>query len=144
MSETAQTLEYDIRAVRIDAHGGMLHCKEAVITVDTDVAGRHDAFNPAELLLGALGACVLKGIERVASMLHFDLTGVVIRIHGVQQDVLPKPASIRYDIDLDTTETDQRIALIHTKVQQYGTVFNTVAPGTDLQGTMRRAAPMTA
>lgn len=50
----------------------------------------------------------------------------------------PKLESIHYEIELDTDETDQRIALLHTNVRKYGTVFNTVAPGTDLQGIIRR------
>ena len=47
--------------------------------------------------------------------------------------------SIRYQIIVDTDETDRRIELLHDNVKKYGTVFNTVAPGTDLAGVMRRA-----
>jgi hypothetical protein len=46
--------------------------------------------------------------------------------------------SIRYDIIVDTDESDQRLNLLHENVKKYGTVFNTVAPGTDLAGTLRR------
>ena len=35
----------------------------------------------------------------------------------------------------------QRIALLHDNVRKYATVFNTVAPGAALEGTMYRAAP---
>lgn len=139
MSESARRLEYVVYAERVDAHGGVLRCKDATLTIDTDLAGRRDAFNPAELLLGALAACMLKGIERVAPMLQFEVRGVSVHLLGVRQDVPPKLESIRYEIDVDTSESDQRIALLHTNVRKYGTVFNTVAPGTDLQGTMRRA-----
>ena len=47
--------------------------------------------------------------------------------------------SIRYQIIVDIDETDRRIDLLHDNVKNYGTVFNTVAPGTDLSGVMRRA-----
>jgi uncharacterized OsmC-like protein len=136
--DEAPPLTYAVRAHRVDAHHSIVECKQAALTVDTDLAGRVDAFNPAELLLAALSACMLKGIERVMPMLHFDLRSVAISMHGVRQDLPPKFASIRYEIDLDTDESEQRIALLHANVQKYGTVFNTVAPGTDLQGTMRR------
>ena len=43
-------LEYDVVAKRIDAHGSSARCKDAEIVFDTDVNGRSDAFNPAELL----------------------------------------------------------------------------------------------
>ena len=35
------------------------------------------------------------------------------------------------------------MALLHQNVKKYGTVFNTVAPGTSLQGVLRRwSAPI--
>lgn len=138
MSDTRGKLEYAVRARRVDAHGSLAVCKDTTLTIDTDLNGRRDAFNPAELLLGALAACMLKSIERVAPMLRFELRGAAIDLLGIRQDVPPKLESIRYEIELDTDESDQRIALLHTNVRKYGTVFNTVAPGTDLQGTMRR------
>jgi len=42
------------------------------------------AFNPAELLLAALSACMLKSIERVMPILKFELRGVEVRVHGVR------------------------------------------------------------
>ena len=139
MPDPKPLLEYFVSALRLDAHGSMARCKEAEVALDTDLAGRTDAFNPAELLLAALSACMLKGIERVAPMLQFSLRGARVHVHGVRQDVPPRMASIRYEILIDTDESDQRLELLHTNVRKYGTVFNTVAPGTDLQGTLRRA-----
>ena len=74
--------EYDVVAKRLDAHGSTAHCKSADVILDTDVNGRADAFNPAELLLAALAACMIKGIERVALMNHFKFRGVEVRLHG--------------------------------------------------------------
>ena len=58
-------LEYTVSAPRIDSHGSDATTKAARILLDTDLAGRSDAFNPAELLLASLAACILKGTERV-------------------------------------------------------------------------------
>lgn len=139
MSETKARLEFRVSARRVDAHGSVAHCKDAEIVLDTDMAGRPDAFNPAELLLAALSACMIKGIERVTPILKFQLRRVEVRIHGVRQDVPPRMESIDYEILVDTDEDDRRIALLHDNVRKYGTVFNTVAPGTALSGSMRRA-----
>ena len=109
-----------------------------MITLDTDLQGRADAFNPAELLLAALAACIIKGIERVTPMLKFNLRSVDVRIDGERQDAPPKMASISYEIIVDTNEPDSRLELLHSNVQKFGTVFNTVAPGTALTGTLRR------
>ncbi|MBK6486166.1 MAG: OsmC family protein [Gemmatimonadetes bacterium] len=138
MATATKKLEYTVRAVRLDAHGSVARCKDAAVTIDTDLAGRRDAMNPAELLLTALAACMLKGIERVTPMLSFALRGVSVTIHGVRQDVPPRLESISYEIVVDTDEPDQRLELLHSNVRKYGTVFNTVAPGTELTGVLRR------
>jgi hypothetical protein len=39
-----------------------------------------------------------------------------------------------YDILADTDESDRRLELLYENVKKYGTVFNTVAPGTQLRG----------
>jgi uncharacterized OsmC-like protein len=131
-------LEYQVEARRIDAHGSLARCKDAEVTLDTDVGGRPDAFNPAELLLAAMAACMIKGIERVTPMLHFRLRGVDVALRGLRQDTPPKMARIEYVLTVDTDEDDQRLALLHENVKRYGTVFNTLAAGADLTGEIRR------
>jgi uncharacterized OsmC-like protein len=133
-------VEYRLIARRVDAHGSIATCKDAIVTLDTDVNGRHDAFNPAELLLAAIAACMIKGIERVTPMLKFDIRGVEIHLSGVRQESPPKMASIDYQIIVDTDEDDHRLDLLHQNVRKYGTVSNTVANATQLQGVIRRMA----
>jgi uncharacterized OsmC-like protein len=131
-------LEYEVNAVRVDAHGSLASTKDAEIVLDTDVAGRRDAFNPAELFLAAIAACMIKGIERVTPMLHFELRGVDVRLHATRQDAPPKIVGVDYEIIVDTDESDQRLELLHTNVRKYGTISNTVAGATRLEGVLRR------
>ena len=131
-------MEFDVVSVRLSAQVSEAHCKQAAITLDTDLAGNPLAFNPAELLLAALSACMIKGIERVAPILKFQLRGVEVRVNGVRQDVPPRLESITYDIIVDTDEPDRRLDLLHDNVRKFGTVFNTVAPGTHLTGVLHR------
>ncbi|MDO6462512.1 OsmC family protein [Granulosicoccaceae sp. 1_MG-2023] len=140
MSDSKSKMTFDIVTTRSDAHGSISRCKDAEILLDTAMAGRRDAFNPAELLLAALSACMIKGIERVTPMLDFRLNGVEVRIHGVRQDVPPGMESIEYEIIVDSDESDRRLELLHDNVRKFGTVFKTIAPGTALSGTLRRAA----
>jgi uncharacterized OsmC-like protein len=134
-------LEYRVTARRIDAHGSAATCKDAEITLDTDVKGRWDAFNPAELFLAAIGACMIKGIERAIPMLKFELRGVEVKLHGVRQDSPPKMISVEYEIMVDSDENDRRLELLHTNVRKYGTISNTVAAATELTGRIvRRSA----
>ena len=132
-------LEYRVSARRLDSHGSEASTKEARLTLDTDIKGRADAFNPAELFLAAIAACMIKGIERVAPMIHFDFRGVEVKLHGLRQDAPPMMVSIDYEIIVDTDEDDRKLELLHTNVRKYGTISNTVARATKLEGTIRRA-----
>ena len=133
-------LAYTVTAVRTDAHGSLAHCKEAEIGLDTDVNGRRDAFNPAELLLAALAGCMLKSIERAVPLLKFSLRGVRVQVRGLRQDNPPKILSITYEVVLDTDESDRRLELLHTNVRKFGTIYNTIAAATELNGSIRREA----
>lgn len=131
-------MEYRVHARRIDAHGSLAVAKEAEVTLDTDLAGRRDAMNPVELLLAALAACMLKGIERVTPMLHFQIDGAEVRLEAVRQDAPPKLTLIRYEIVVHSAETDQRLDLLHRNVLKYGTISNTLSAAVPLDGTLRR------
>jgi uncharacterized OsmC-like protein len=132
-------LEYRVLARRLDAHGSEATAKEARLTLDTDINGRPDAFNPAELFLAAIAACMIKGIERVAPMIHFQFEGVEVKLHGLRQDAPPMMVEVNYEIIVATAEDDRRLELLHTNVRKYGTISNTVARATKLEGTIRRA-----
>jgi uncharacterized OsmC-like protein len=131
-------LEYTVTAQRIDGHGSEARTKDAVLTLDTDVNGRPDAFNPAELFLAAVAACMIKGIERMMPLLKFQLRGVEVKFHGVRQDSPPKMVAITYELIIDTEEDDRRLALLHANVRKYGTISNTVAAAAKLEGIIRR------
>ena len=130
-------LEYTVRAKRVDAHCSIASTKESTITLDTDVNGRPDAFNPAELFLAAVAAFMLKSIERVMLILKFELRGVEVRLHARRQDSPPKIISIDYELIVDTDEDDHRLELLHSNVRKFGTISNTVALATRLEGIVR-------
>lgn len=125
-------------AHRVDGHGSLAVAKDAEIVLDTDMAGRRDAMNPVELLLSALAACMLKGIERVTPMLQFQLRGVEVSLEGIRQDAPPKLTLIRYQIVVDSDESDQRLDLLHRNVLKYGTISNTLAGAVPLEGGLIR------
>lgn len=131
-------MTFDVFAKRISSEASIAFCKNAKINLDTNMAGDPNAFNPAELLLAALTACMIKGIERVVPILKFNLRHVEVKVHGIRQDIPPKMESISYEIFVDTDEEDHRLELLHDNVKKYGTVFNTVAPGTELNGKLTR------
>ncbi len=131
-------LEYDVHLVSPSADDARATVKDAEIVLDTSGAGRSDAPNAAELLLTALATCIAKGVRRAAAMNHFEVGRIEVRVHGVRQDSPPKLNRIRYEVLVETDATDHRLDLLHRNVRKFGTVTNTVGPGTDLDGTLRR------
>ncbi len=131
-------LEYHVAARRLDSHASEATTKDARLLIDTDMAGRPDAFNPAELLLASLAACILKGTERVIPLLDFDLRGISVALTGQRQDSPPKMLAITYEITVDTKEPDARLDLLHRNLKKYGTIYNTLAGAVDLSGTITR------
>ncbi|HVX79983.1 MAG TPA: OsmC family protein [Devosiaceae bacterium] len=133
-------LEYVVDANRLDERHAAATCKDATIEIDTDPAGRRDLFNPAELLLAALAACMLKGIERVAPMLKFSLRGARLHLHAVRQDDPPRLVAIEYELIIDSDEPDRRLELLHRNAVKYGTISNTLASAVSITGRVRRGA----
>lgn len=131
-------LEYSITAKRLDDTGSEASANAARIILDTGMAGRPDAFNPAELLLASLAACMIKGAERVAPMIKFDLRGLEVSLHGQRQDSPPKMLAVAYELTVETSETDERIELLHKNIRKYGTISNTLDAALELSGTIRR------
>lgn len=133
-------MNYHVIAERVDGHGSLARTKDANLVLDTDVAGRRDAFNPAELFLAAIAACMIKGIERVTPLLNFELRGVEVRLTAVRQDAPPRIQRVDYELIVDTEEDEGRLDLLHRNVRKYGTISNTVAAATILEGAIRRRA----
>ena len=133
-------LSYTVTAERRDEHSGLARCKTAVLALDTDPAGRDDAFNPAELLLASLAACLLKSIERAVPLLQFKLRGAAVTLEGDRQDSPPQMLSITYDIVIESDESDHRLELLHRNVRKFGTISNTLAAALRLDGQLRRAS----
>ncbi|MDO8883519.1 MAG: OsmC family protein [Pseudotabrizicola sp.] len=94
--------------------------------------------NPVELLLSALAACILKGIERVTPMLAFQMDGAEAALEAIRQDAPPKLTLIRYPISVDSAEMDQRLNLLHRNILKNGTISNTLSAAVPLEGTLIR------
>jgi uncharacterized OsmC-like protein len=133
-------MAYIVTARRVDAHGGVATARQAQLLLGTDMAGREDAFNPVELLLAALAACMIKGAERVTPLLAFQIDGVEVRLEAIRQEAPPKLMKIKYEIVVDSAETDARLDLLHRNILKYGTISNTLAAAVPLEGSLRRGS----
>ena len=134
-------LEYRVTAATIAPRRAVAQAKDAVVTLDIDPAGMTDAMNPAELLLTALAACLLKGIERVAPMLHFTWQSARVEVWGARADAPPQFTTIGYRLVVVTEEPPARLELLHRNLRKYGTISNTLAAAVTLTGEIAADGP---
>ncbi len=71
-------------------------------------------------------------------MLHFQIDGAEVQLEAIRQDTPPKLTLIRYQITVDSAETDQRLDLLHRNILKYGTISNTLLAAVPLEGTLVR------
>jgi uncharacterized OsmC-like protein len=109
-------MRYQVGARRVDDTGSLAVAHGAEVGLGTDLAGRPGAMNPVELLLSALAACMIKGVERVMPVLKFQLDGVEVTLEAERQDAPPKLAAIRHKIVVATDESDARLDLLHRNI----------------------------
>jgi hypothetical protein len=55
-------MTFDVVSKRISSEIAVAFCKNSKIDLDTNLKGNPETFNPAELLLASLTACMIKGI----------------------------------------------------------------------------------
>ena len=73
-------MEYRVRVRAQKGQTGVAECKEATLRMDTTPERQPDAFNPAELLLASVAACMIKNIERVAPVLGFEFRSAEVGV----------------------------------------------------------------
>ena len=135
-------MDYTVRARAQKGQAGLAECKEAALTMDTTPEGQPDAFNPAELLLASVAACMIKNVERVAPLLGFEFRSAEVEVRGYRQEKPPLLVRIEYVLRVDTEEPERRLELLHANVKKHGTIVNTLAQATELTGSIRRARSM--
>jgi uncharacterized OsmC-like protein len=129
-------LSYEITATVKD--GGMANAMahHAEIAFDA-TSGRDEVLpNPAELLLTALAACMLKNVQRYSEILHIPYRQAKITIHGDRNDNPPFMSTIHYRLEVDTDVEERKIENWHKNILKFGTVTNTLAKACELTGEM--------
>lgn len=132
-------MSFSVSAHTLDQHLGTATNGTSEMSLGTDMAGNDDAFNPMELLMAALCACMLKGINRVTPLLGITLTAVNVSVSADRRDSPPHVAAMRYTISVESPDSDEKLELLHDNLMKFGTVTNTIAAGTTLTGELVRA-----
>lgn len=119
-------------------HGGPAEVDAADTTLPLDAAwgaAPSGAPGPADLLASAFAACMLKNLARSGALLDFAYDDAEVEVVLHRQDTPPRFTRVTYDLRITTTEPERRIALVHTNLRKYGTVYNTLAAVCEVSGT---------
>ena len=133
-------MTFEVTATRLDSAGSLVTAKQTEIVIDTGMAGRPDALNPVELLLAALSACMIKGIERVAETLGVDYDRVHVSLTAHRPEAEARIEDISYVVTVGTDADQAKLDLLHKNLMKFGTIYNTVKSGTNLSGVVVAAA----
>ena len=134
-------MTFNLNATRQNQNGSLVKAKETELVIDTSVSGRTDALNPVELLLAALAACMLKGVERLSPTLDLHFSNIEIDFEAHRPDLEARIEDIKYVIRVTTDAPEHKLELLHKNLQKQGTIYNTVRLGTDLSGAITRVVP---
>lgn len=129
--------EYKVQARSVSGQSAILEAKESEVSFGIISAPNDELFNPAELFLGSLAACILKSVERFSKFMKFQYETAEIIVTATRID---KPASlekIHYNLLLSTNDNDINIPLLKKNIEKFGTIFNTVNATNKIVGNLK-------
>lgn len=127
-------LEYKIIA-KVE-QGGLAQATANKSEINFDAtSGRHETLpNPAELLLTAVAACILKNVQRYSEILNYPYRSAKIKVKGIRNDNPPFMKEISYKVFVDTDIEDKKMINWHKNILKFGTITNTVSKSVKLNG----------
>lgn len=129
-----EVLRYNVEAHTLGNGISEVQAQESRIQFDSSPGRSETLPGPAELLVSAFAACVLKNVERFAEMMPFDFDEASIRVEAEREGPPPRMARIHYVLTLTTDEPERRVDLLHRNISKYGTIYNTLAAASDVTG----------
>ncbi len=130
-------LKYEVSAVSEHGGGAKAEANKTAVLFDAS-SGRDDRLpNPAELLLTALSACILKNVERYSEILHYPYKSAKITVKGERNDNPPYMKRIEYILEIETGIDERKLQNWHKNIIRFGTISNTLARASELNGEIR-------
>ncbi|MCB1283369.1 MAG: OsmC family protein [Microthrixaceae bacterium] len=132
---------YHVTATTTGSGVSTIRSKQSDVVFDSSPRQDDELPGPADLLIAAFAACILKNVERMGELLPFAYDQATVEVDAERQDSPPKITRITYALTVTTDERDQRVDLLHRNIKRHGTIFNTVAAACDVTGTITARPP---
>ena len=130
--------EYFVQAQSTAGGTAAAHVKQSVIPFDAAAESGEILPNPAELLLTAFAACVLKNVERYSLRLHLPYKKTRIKVKGYRTNRPPAIVKVEYVLEIDTDVEDKKLDLWHRNILKFGTITNTLMRAAQVSGKIQR------
>ena len=93
--------------------------------------------SPADLLVAAFAACCLKNIQRFSGMMKFEYNHAEINVFAERQDRPPMINVIKYEIEINSSDSKLNKELLHRNIQKFGTIYNTLNAVCEISGDIK-------
>ncbi|MCD6513753.1 MAG: OsmC family protein [Candidatus Odinarchaeota archaeon] len=106
------------------------------LVVDTKTDGNDEGPNPTEVLLAAIGGCMIVNYGRLSRKMNLKIESIEIDIDAERPKMKAKVTKIKYKIRIRSNESYEKIERLKELVERNGTVFNTIKEGTEIVGNL--------
>ncbi len=124
---------YSVTVARNDEVSATAHVREHSFVVSIKRGGGAAGPNAAETLLSALGTCLLTNVETLAEKMRVEIEDARVEIEGVRRNVPPGIVRINYRLVLKSDAPPEKLAKLHEKAFEWGTVTNTLTHGVPIE-----------
>lgn len=127
-------MKYFAVAHSLAKQDAVIHIKEANVQFGITPQHEETLSNPAELLLGAFAACILKSVERFSGFMNFTYTSAEVKVRGTRLEKPPRMSHVDYTLTLLTSDEEINTDLLQRNIEHFGTIFNTVKVACEVKG----------
>ncbi len=131
-------LEYNINASLISGGKAKAIASNYEIKFDASSTKMADLPNPAEILLTALAACILKNVQRYSEKLNIVYKKASIKVNGQRNDNPPFMKKINYILEIETDESERKLHNLLKNILKFGTITNTLSKSLILSGEIKK------
>lgn len=133
-------MKYSITATSKSNDNALIQIKETEVRFGTTSDASGSLANPAELFLSSFAACILKNIERMSYLMKFEFERAEISVKANRLEKPPRIEDIEYLLVIYSTDPSLNVGLLKKNIEQFGTIFNTVAKSCQIKGDITVAA----
>jgi uncharacterized OsmC-like protein len=133
-------MNYRIEASSISNKDAIIHIKHSNIAFGTTSETAETLPNPAELLLGAFSACMLKNLERFSGMMNFTYTKATVEVNATHLENPPRMDNLIYNLTIYSNDKKLNTDLLKKNIAKFGTIYNTIKISCTISGTIKTIA----